>query len=180
MIDKTKFRTPQGNLVMSSLFVEYQGDQEHAIYCLKPYDFTDHKGKFFPSLYLKYLEMEDVTEYDFANAYLEGIEHWDRLCQTAFFKPHVTKWRKHLELKLRAKALARVKQVAENEDSKEHLQANKYLLDKGYVPKKQASSKLTKAQIKEAADKEVLDGDRIEEDFERILGTTDYNEERPN
>ena len=57
-----------GRPITQSLFLEI-GYTEHAVYTLKDDDY-EYNGKVYPSLKKAYLELEDTTEYDFANQYL--------------------------------------------------------------------------------------------------------------
>lgn len=110
--------------LLQSLFIEtHRGGIAPPRYTLKQ---RDHKG--YPSLYRLFMEMEDATEYDFATSYLDGYDHWLTLCECTWFKPLVSKWRQHLEMKIKAKALFRLKEMAELE-GKEKLPANKALLE---------------------------------------------------
>lgn len=150
---------------------------EDALYTLRPNDYhSSTTGKTYPSLYRAYLEMEDVTEFEFAEKYFESYEHFERLLDSKFFKEFIEKCRRHLELKLKARALRNIQILAEDDQCKDHMQANKYLIDKGYDSTKEdkgtKKTKLTQKQIKEAQKIELENMDdqsRIEQDYERIL-----------
>jgi len=120
-----KFRSLTNNSRLTkSLFLEESYmDRSSVLYTLKD---VDHDG--YPSLYRKYLAMEDPTEIEFARVYLDGWEHWDNICQTQWFKPYITRWRLELDLQIKAKALKRVMEIANDGESKESFQASKFLL----------------------------------------------------
>ena len=80
------------------------------------------------SLKERYLAMGDLTEYNFANVYLGGWDHWQRICESYVLKPHIEEWRDQLKLRLRAETLAKVKEMAEGEGPSA-LNAAKFLLE---------------------------------------------------
>lgn len=102
-------------------------DKSTALYTLKDDDYTV-EGKTYISLYRRYLQMEDLTEFDFATAYFDSYEHFRIMCQSDWFNEHVTRWRNELKLKLKAKALRNLKALASNEEAKNYFEANKLLL----------------------------------------------------
>lgn len=151
-----------------TLFWETRGhypESEAIKYTLKD---QDHNG--YVSLYRLYMEMEDTTEWDFAQAYLEDYQHWMKLCDTKWFKPYVTRWRHELQQKLRARALRAIKSVANNDD-KDSYAANKYLLDKGYAtpePPGRKAGRPTKAQVDIEAKRLAEEAHIIKQDAERL------------
>lgn len=124
-----KFKSPGNSRYLKGLFYEQVGaDKGTVLYTLKD---EDHLG--FPSLYKKYMEAEDPTEYRFATENLDGVEHWEMLTSCSWFKPYVERWRRELELKITSEAIARISEIAygDGKDS-EILAANRYILDKVY------------------------------------------------
>ena len=105
--DKSKFKDKMGRYLTQSLFLEYQYDHEVAIYTLKDNDY-EFEGKMFPSLRKLYLEMMDPTEYEFANKYLWGWEHWQRIVENKQMFAHIQRWQEELEVKIRAQAVKRM------------------------------------------------------------------------
>lgn len=128
----SKYRDPLGNTrYLRALFYETTLiGKETVLYTLKDWD---HQG--YPSLYRLYMEKEDQTEFEFGNAYLESYEHWVMLTKCTWFVPYVERWRKELELKLRARYLAKVIQDAENPDSKTAIQSARYIVEKAWEKK---------------------------------------------
>lgn len=169
MVDKSLFYNGTNQLQYKVCFAEYDDALKlKAVYTLKDDEWLTPSGKTFPSLYKCYMEFEDETEWEFANKYLANWEHWETLCNTGWFKPYVTRWRKELELKLRARALKNVKDMAQ-EGGREGFQANKYLLDKTYLndsPKKRGRP--SKAEIAEKADSMVSEEMNIQETYKRL------------
>ena len=127
MIEKSKLVDVSGRPLTQSLFLEL-GYSEYAVYTLKDYDHSLN-GKEYPSIKRLYLEMEVVTEYEFANVHLLGWNHWLRLCENKAVRKHIDEWREELEYKLRSKA---AKQMIE-QAAKGSYQASKWLLDRGWA-----------------------------------------------
>jgi len=161
------FRSPTSNsrYTKSLFYEESYGAVENCIYTLKD---EDHKG--YKSLYKLYMEMEDPTEYDFANRYLDSYEHWEILCSLSWFAPYAERWRKELDLKLRARALANVKEIAADQANKACFSANRFLLEGGWRPK-EAGGKVgrpSKESIKAAAEELFSENKQAMIDLERI------------
>ena len=144
-------------------------DSQSVKYTLKD---VDHNG--YLSLYRLYMELEDTTEWEFANTYLEDYQHWTKLCECTWFKPYVTRWRHELQQKLRARALRSIKSVA-NADDKDSYAANKYLLDKGYAPPEAPSKRgrPTKSQVDKEARFLAQEEKQLRYDLERLTSPED-------
>lgn len=159
-----KFRSKQNVRLMRGLFFETTGeDKTFVVYSLKD---RDHLG--YPSLYRLFMEMEDLTEFNFAKKYLDGWEHWDILCSSNWFKPYVERWREELKLQVKAKALAELRSVASDPENKNHYQANKFLIEGGWEATKKPANRRVGRPNKE---KENVDNElrkRVEEDFKRM------------
>lgn len=158
--DYRKYKTPQGVFILRGLFYEETlSDKATVLYTLKD---QDHEG--YPSLRRLYLEAGDMTEYFFAIKYLSGWAHWERLLECEWFQPYIERWRKELELTVRAKALIRIQLLSERE-SKESFNANKYLLSGIW---KKEPSKVTRDEVKEQAQEEIQKSKEILEDVKRL------------
>lgn len=146
-----------------ALFIEFVLPQyvKEAIYTVKDKDFDGYI-----SLKKRYLEMEDTTEYLFAVEYFENYAHWERICQTEWFAPHINQWRKELELKIKAKAIKNIMDVAQG-SSKDAMQANKFLATKGYVEKNE-KGRPSKEQVKNEVDRLADLESRMNDDLARI------------
>lgn len=128
-ISKDKFRNASGVKLTKALFYETTGeDKSSVVYTLKG---EDHKG--FLSLKKKYIETEDITEYEFANRYLFDFDHWMDLCECTWFKPHVALWREELRRKLESRYIWKLMEMSES-GGKEGLQATKILLERNKKP----------------------------------------------
>lgn len=163
------FRSPVSNArYTQALFLEQSyEDRSKVIYTLKD---EDHDG--FPSLYRLYLEAKDPTEIKFANSYLDGWDHWTRLCQLDWFKPFVKRWREELELHLKAQALKNILDIAKDQKHPSSFAANKLILSGEWKPEKTAKvGRPSKEAIKKEAEALFNNEKQAEEDLKRLQGT---------
>lgn len=100
-------------------------DKSTVLYSLKDHD---HEG--YPSLYRLYMEMEDVTEYEFANAYFDNWEHWEMLLACKWFHPYISRWRRELDLKFKTEAIKVIRHELKEQGSKNKFQAAKMIIDR--------------------------------------------------
>ncbi len=166
MIDqRPAFKNSVGARLLRGLFYEETGvDKSSVVYTLKD---QDHEG--YPSLYRLYMETGDPTEWKFATAYLDGWEHWERLCESSWFKPLVERWRRELHLRIASSALARI--MAESKTtSRDSFTANRYLLERGWVAKdSKKGGRPSKDAIKAEAKAIAASTVQVSEDFERLM-----------
>lgn len=154
---ETPFKNAVNVWRTKSLFFEQSdSDKTFVLYTLKD---KDHEG--FPSLYRLYMETADLTEYEFAVKHLGGWDHWTTLCNLTWFKPIVNKWREELFLRAQSAALRKVQESA----AKGNLVANRYLLERGWEPKK-STGRPSKEAIKSEAKRQQ---DEFMEDYNRIM-----------
>lgn len=161
-LDKDKMIGSNGAAITQSLFLEIGYKTNFAMFTLKDYD-IEYKGNKYISLKKLFLAMEDVTEYEFANEYLLGWTHWQRIAENAQVKPYVDKWREELEIKIRAQAIRDIISMTAEGGS---FQAAKWLADKGW-DKKAAGRPKKEDKLKEAAQMQRI-ASEFEEDFARL------------
>lgn len=156
--------------ITAGLFVERERDDHtkpYAQYTLKDEDRVVD-GRTYPSLKRLYLEMEDVTEYEFATVYLYNYDHWKELCGEKWFKEHLYKWRDELEMKLKAKALQTINQIAQS-GGKESLAASKFLYKEVWADReKDTPGRPTKKRIAEEAKNIVKESLKEVDDLKRL------------
>jgi hypothetical protein len=150
-IDKSKFKDKMGRGLTQALFLEYNYDENLAVYTLDDQD-KIYNGRVYPSLKRLYLACDDPIEYDFATTHLLGWNHWKKLLGNQFCLRHITEWREELELKLASESF---KQILDQ--SEENYQASKWLAEKGW--KKKGAGR----PVKDKGDLEL--DKRIEEEF---------------
>ena len=166
-LDKSKFRNPSGARYLKGLFYEETGsDKSSVIYTLKD---QDHKS--FVSLYRLYMEIGDLTEYKFAIATLDGVDHWEMLCNCEWFKPFVSRWRYELELKTRSNALEAILTLSQTKESPNAYQANKYLLEGNWKPAgAKKAGRPTKVAIQQETHRIASQAREEASDLERVMG----------
>ena len=127
MPEVSKFTNCNGMRRLKGLFIEKcitPEEKKTALYTLKD---NPHKG--LPSLFRLYMEEYDPSEYNFAVKNLEDHKHWLLLCETAWFKPYVERWRYELDLSIQANAVAKLIKESQK-DTREALSAAKFLIEK--------------------------------------------------
>ena len=164
-IDKKRFKDTSGRPMTQSLFLENGYDTEKAVYTLKDDD-HEHKGILYPSLKKLFLELEDVTEYEFANTYLLGWSHWQRLNKNKLMTKHFAEWREELELSLRSQAIRGIIDMTASDGG---FQACKWLADKGW-DKRTAGRPSKSEKLKEERQQAALD-DEFTGDVVRMIPT---------
>jgi hypothetical protein len=162
----TKYRNSMGVQLTKALFWEMVEDKRYCLYTLKT---RDHQNCL--SLYRLYMDMDDITEYRFANTYFEGFEHWESIAAAHWMKEHVSQWRKELELRMKSNALYRMREMADS-SSKEAFSANKYLLDKGWKDKDSTRGRPSKEEIKSEATRIAIEQSTFDEDLQRMTNIT--------
>lgn len=161
----SKFRAANNVRLMKQLFLEesYGKDVKLCVYTLKDWD---HEG--YPSLYRLYMELGDLTEYKFAEAYLDGWEHWESLVNSNWFKPYVARWRKELLLRTQGQALERIISVAETKEHRSAYEANKFLLAGSWLNSEAKRGRPSKDEVKAEAKRLAEEHQTNREDAERL------------
>ena len=152
----------QGRYRTQSLFVEMKHEKYSAPYTLKKYD---HRGAM--SMYLKYMELGDPTEYTQAIALLGSWDHWKKLCAQSWFKEHLTTWRSELKVKMESDRFLEMDDVAKKQKgSPQGISATKWLAERyGEKPKRgRPSAEEKKGHLKQLTKEEELHA----EDAERL------------
>ena len=83
-----------GRFRTQSLFYEHRSPKYPSPFTLKD---KEHKGRM--SMYQKYMEIGDPTEYRQALALLGSWRHWQVLTSSEWFAPFVERWRAELKTK---------------------------------------------------------------------------------
>ena len=161
-VDRSKFKDEKGRYITQGLFLEVNYNADQAVYTFDG-EHKEYKGKVYPSLKKLYLDMADVTEYNFAYQYLFDWEHWLRLTHNNLISSHIEKWRAELSLKLRAAGLQTIIDAALSDNS---YQAGKYLAEKGWTEK--TRGRPSKEEIKTNLDEEVALAIDFSDDFEML------------
>lgn len=159
-----KFRNKQNVYYGKDLFEEFSIKPELILYTLGRED-TEY-----PSLYRLYMELEDFTEFDFANKYFESFQHWKHVSNISCIIPYVAEWREELELKIKARNLKSLIRKAEQDSN-----VAKYLLGNKWVEEAQKNNpgvnlrgRPSKEDIRAHLRLITMDHEEAKKDLERI------------
>lgn len=146
-----------GRLRTQSLFIEMKNPNYPAPFTLK---FEDHKGSI--SMYRKYMEVGDPTEYSTAIALFGplGWRHWQVLTKCEWFKPHLARWRSELKTKFESDRYNEMFAVSQSGNgTPAAVQATKWLADR-YSKDELARGRPSKAEkaklLKDESDEDKL------------------------
>jgi hypothetical protein len=148
-----------------SLFVENKHPDYTAPYTLKRYN---HRGAL--SMYLKYMEIGDPTEYKVAEQLLGSWKHWQVLSNAPWFKEYLDEWRLELQTRMESQRVAEMKDIVENNPgTPQAIQATKWLAAHyGTTKPKPQRGRPSKAE-KEKLLREESEADKVlKEDAERL------------
>ena len=124
-----------------SLFKEHQHPNYPAPFTLKRYNVDGYI-----SMYLKYMDIGDPTEYQVGLQLLGSHEHWQVLTRAGWFKVHVTLWRDELANRMESERYHEMKDIREASapDSAARVQATKWLATRYGKDKAQIKVKMSK------------------------------------
>lgn len=113
-----------------SLFLELAvtttEEKKKAIYTIAPED-REYEGKIIPSIIRLYLEESDPTEFKFANKYFCNWAHWQKVCRIDDFQETLKEMRDSLRVKVRAEALNKIQDIANDPSDKNYYNALRFL-----------------------------------------------------
>lgn len=170
--ERSPFKAGNGQLYLRQIFYEFNNTElDVVLYTLKEYD-IEVDGKLIPSLSKLYIGLGDVSEYEFANKYFYNYRHWRMISEANWFKDYIGPWREELTAKKMAEALNQLVLTAKGE-SRDAFQANKYLLDKGWLAPRGSKGRPTKESIKKEAELLFKEKDELADDFDRLVVNLD-------
>ena len=97
----------QGRFRTQSLFWESRHPNYQPVFTTKK---RDHEGC--SSMYLKYMEIGDPTEYQVAIRLLGSWDHWQALCASKWFSALVGGWREELKTRMASERYWEAKETA--------------------------------------------------------------------
>ena len=168
MFSLSQIKSANGKPRTKSLFYELSyDDPSEALFTLKERD-IEVRGQPMLSLQQLYVSMvpSDPTEYEFANKYLGGWKHWQRLQKCFPLKPFIKEWRAELEVKLRSEGIAAQRKLA----AKGNVNAAKWLAEKGWDKRKAGTP--SKAEIEGERKVAAAMEEHLDDDFDRVFGST--------
>lgn len=160
--DKEAFTDIGGRYRTQSLFLEIEYGP-NAVYTLKEQDHM-WEGHLYPSLKRLYVELEDPTEYEFANTYLANWTHWQKVLENKVLRRHIDEWRSELEWRLRCKAAKQMVREAE----KGNYQASKWLMDRGWATR--PAGRPSKSEVEGEKAVQARLGQEFSADVHRLFG----------
>lgn len=104
------FKDSGGRYRTKSLFIEYKHPKYPAFFTLQRYNVTKD-GKEYISMYKKYTEISDPTEFQVAMRLLGSWAHWLQLQQSMWFMVHLNQWRKELAVQLESRRFIEMTEV---------------------------------------------------------------------
>jgi hypothetical protein len=148
-----------GRFRTQSLFVEHKHDSYPAPFTLKEYN---HRGAM--SMYLKYMEYSDPTEYSVAIGLLGSWRHWKQLTSADWFEPYITQWRAELKNKLEYERFKEMHDLA----TRGNTRASIWLDDKYGTRKKPKRGRPSKHEKNKLLKEEAEDAALLKEEQERL------------
>jgi hypothetical protein len=158
------WKNEQGIWKIRDIFYETcpASDRSSVKYCLGLMD-LQLNDTVIPSIRKIYINMDHIPEfeYEFAETYLGGWTHWQKLQKSSAVGPHIKEWKAEKSIKLKADAMKQLLATAKS-DTKDSFQAAKFLAQKGY----NVGEAIKKGK---AADDEASSLERaVDEDLKRI------------
>lgn len=127
------------------------------------------RGQTFLSLQKLYISLvpNDPTEYEFAMTIFGSWDVWQDLNRSPLLKPHISRWRKEAEVKVKSTA---IKAIAEEMRSggRSSFGAAKLLLERGWLDKEAASQAKRKLQEKEEEEMDKQALSMLNDDAQRL------------
>jgi hypothetical protein len=162
------WKDEKGRWLTLSLFYELAAynDKSRAIYTKYEVD-VERDGKIYKSLKDIYVNYDHIpgNEYDFANQYFGGWDHWKALQSSAqAVKDLIQSWRDELEVRIKSESVKGIIASSKGSDNTA-FQAQKWLSDKGWIPQK---GRPKKADIQREAKIAAQVEKEIEADIARI------------
>lgn len=151
----------QGRFRTQSLFWESRHPDMSPVFTKKKYN---HNGCI--SMYEKYMEIADPTEYQVAIRLLGSWDHWDKLCQLSWFKEMVEDWRAELKLRMASEIYMNMKETSTNaKGTPQGIQADKWLHEQyGDLPPKAKRGRPSLAEKQKALKESIEDERDLTED----------------
>lgn len=115
-----------------------------------------------------YMRIGDPTEYTFVTRYIGTWDIWESMYTDDNYKIIIDAWRRELETKIKSDAINRIIDAAKGE-TRDALQANKFLLDTPWLKEDTKRGRPTKQDVLSEANKIAVNDQRIAEDYKRIV-----------
>jgi len=135
---KSEYTDTMGRFRTKSLFVETIDTPQKQAGMLPIYSLKGREG--YIDIHEMYIEISDVTEYEFAMKAFNSWKHFKHLESLKWFSVFLEEWREELEVSIRSKSIKGMLEVATQEGAK-GITAAKWLADKGWIKTRGRPSK---------------------------------------
>ena len=161
----TALKDDQGRFRTQSLFWEMRNPKFPPVFTTKRYD---HEGCI--SMYQKYMDIADPTEYEVAIRLLGSWDHWKALCSSKWFVELVSEWREELTIRMDSERYWEMKNAADKHaGTPTGIQATKWLSERYGEKSPVKRGRPSKAE-KAAALKEKIEEDTYLTEDANIIG----------
>ncbi len=161
-----RLRGENNQLLTASLFVEIweaQNEQFRSVVQTPVFSLGDREG--YINCRKTFIEFKDPTGAKWAEAYLEGVHHLNKLLGSTWFRDAFEDWVAELETLLQSEALEKIRAIASS-SSPAAFQAAKYLAGREW--KKEKKGRPSKEAVRGALKREVDKLTQEDEDMARI------------
>lgn len=118
-------------------------------------------GRTIYSLKKLFLDLEDPHEWTFADTYLLGWSHWQKMNNNKILKAHFDAWREELAIKMRSKALQQILDLADDGN----MNAAKFIAEKKW--EQRGAGRPSKQEIEKRISEDRQVNSVFEQDFNR-------------
>lgn len=162
----TKYKGNSGAMRTASLFYETWIDQKDPT-SDPVFTFTGKPGLI--DFRSTFVELNDVTGYEWAHKYLGSWEHFERLLKCSWFIPHFEAAVQEIETKWAKEAINKIREIANSEDTKQALGAARYVAEQGWKKKPSTRGRPSKQEIENAKRDAIRDSKDLQADLARIM-----------
>ena len=159
-----EFKDTQNRYRTQSLFAEYEIPNYPAYFTLS------REGKpGYISLYQKYMEIADPTEWEFSQKMFGSWEHWELLTTKLWFKNHVKRWRDELRVRLFSEQRRKMEEISiSGKTATERMQALRWLAAQDKAPVKSTRGRPSRDEIDSQIKRELEALEEISNDANRL------------
>ena len=163
------FKDSQGRFRTKSLFMEHLLPAYPAHFTLKKFNVTKN-GKEYISMYKKYIEIGDPTEYQVATRLLGSWDHWLVLQKAQWFREELAGWRSELQIKMESERAKKMLEIVNGGDpsSAAVIQATKWLADRYGTKKDIKRGRPSKDEVDNHLKRLKAEDEDLSEDLARL------------
>lgn len=163
-VDKSNMKDSKGAYITQALFWEIMHNKKFAVFTLGNEVKEAHGMTLIPIREL-YLDMEDLTEYEFAREYFVDWRHWQRCLENSKVLREVNGWREELALKIQAKGIRSQIDLAINGGN---AGASKWLAERGWNPQESKRGRPSKKEVERETKRQAFLSQEVEDEYHRL------------